>query len=126
MESIHKRTPDEAKMKRLTDDLKESAEMMETLNLAMVDIWEQTINFLRENYEEDKLDEKFNHFQTSWDKQYEKWGNDLVIALGEQTDDVNFVNHEGYLDKETVEELVKDVRARRRRLNEILASRDVS
>lgn len=126
MESIHKRTPDEAKMKRLVDGVKESAEMMETLNLAMVDIWEQTINFLRENYEEEKLEQKFENFQASWDKQYEKWGNDLVIALGEQTDNINFVNHEGFLDKKTVEELVKDVRARRRRLNEILASRGVS
>lgn len=126
MEYIHKRTPDEAKMKRLTDDLRENAEMMDTLNLAMIDIWEQTIEFLKENYGEDKIGEKFAHFETSWEKQYDKWGNDMIIALGEQTDDVNFINHEGYLDKEVVEELVKDIRARRKRLNALLASPDVS
>ncbi len=125
MEGIHKRTTEEAKIIRLANGVRETAEMMETLNLAIVDIWEQTINFLRENYGEEKLEEKYANFETSWEKLHEKWGNDLIIALGEQTDDINFINHEGFLNKEVVAELVKDVKKRRARLSEILASRDV-
>lgn len=126
MESIHKRTPDESKLKRLTDELEDNAQMMEILNLATVDIWEQVIEYFRDNYGEETIQAKLANFEESWDIQYEKWGNDLIIALGEHTDDVNFVGHEGYLNKEVTQSLVKDIRKRRARLGVILASRGVS
>ncbi|OGD81383.1 hypothetical protein A2572_01110 [Candidatus Collierbacteria bacterium RIFOXYD1_FULL_40_9] len=113
-------------MKKLTEGVKETVEMMETLNLALVDIWEQVAIYIREKYGDEKFDEKFRNFDKSWEKLHEKYGNDLVIALGEQTDEVNFINHEGYLDKEVVAQLVKDIKRRRARLSEILASRDAS
>lgn len=126
MEKIKTLTPDEKKLKRLRENLQENAEMMEVLNLALTDIWEQVAIFLADNYGEEKWQEKMDHFDESWVKMYEKYGNDLIIALGEQTDDINFVNHEGYIDKHEADELVSDVRKRRRRLNSREAFQDAS
>lgn len=76
-------------------------------------VWE----YLLTEYGEEGFDDRWNHFQESWDKHYDKYGKDLVFALAEVTDELcntPFVNYAGYLDKEMVKELVASVRRRAR------------
>ena len=77
------------------------------------DFFEQVANYLLQRYGESRLEDRLTHFAQSWDDQYEKYGDDLIFALGQVVDDLNegnIVNYDGYLNKKTAKELVRQYR----------------
>jgi len=81
------------------------------------DIFEQVAAYLLLEYGESRLEERVRNFCESWDSQYDKHGDDLIIALAEMTDalpDRPFVNYAGYINKEIAKQAVRDLRMRRK------------
>ncbi len=63
------------------------------------DIFEQVGVYLLEEHGEEKFAEKWEHFNESWTKFFDRYGNLLILALGELTDEIDFLNKEGFIDK---------------------------
>lgn len=83
------------------------------------DIFTTVAEYLLAEYGEDGLETRLTNFGESWQKMFDKYGDDLVYALAERTDDINedpFVNFAGYLNKEMVKGLVSSIRARAKQL----------
>lgn len=96
------------------------------LATAMAEITTQVEAFLRDNFEEESIAAKLEHFQTSWTKYFEEYGEDLVMGMAELTDDMEetpIVNYEGYLDKDLVKEQMKSLK--KRRAKRLVASKDL-
>jgi len=81
------------------------------------DIFEQVAIYLLERYGEKDLDVRLANFVESWESLYDKYGSDLIYALGPLVDslyDEPFVQHMGHLKKVAVREEVRKLKARRR------------
>lgn len=97
--------------------MEEAIETNTILNACKEDIFGQVALYLLERYGEKGLEERLVHFQESWDSQYERHGDDLVIALAEMTDslfETPFVNFNGYINKKVAKEAVRNIRTRRK------------
>ena len=105
--------PDELSMIRVERTLDDNIILCQ----ARDDIFEQVAAYLLVEYGETRLEERIGNFCESWSSQYEKYGDDLIIALAEMTDalfETPFVNHAGYINKEVAKQAVKNIRARRK------------
>jgi hypothetical protein len=81
-----------------------------TLTKIKEELFRQVEEFLKSEYGDKRLEEKIDHFSTSWNKMYEKYGNLLIVALEELSHEMRFVNHEGYIDKQAIKTGVKKVK----------------
>ncbi len=55
---------------------------------------------------------KMDHFNESWEKFFGRYGNIVILALGELTDEIDFLNHEGYIDKYKLSKQIESVSKR--------------
>jgi hypothetical protein len=76
------------------------------------DIFQQVEEYLLEKHGKEEFTRKMAHFNESWDKFYARYGNLLILSLGELTDDIEFLNHEGYMDKYKVSKQMESVAMR--------------
>ena len=84
------------------------------------DIFSQVAQYLLDEYGDDGYEIRFSHFNESWERMYEKYGDQLILALAEITDDLAldpFVNFSGYIDKDKVKEQIKSISRRGKNLS---------
>lgn len=90
------------------------------LTQAKEDIFSQVAFYLQSEYGDDGYETRLSHFNESWTRMYEKYGDQLILALAEITDDLEsdpFVNFSGYLDKDKLREQIKSLSNRSKRLS---------
>ena len=90
------------------------------LTQAKDDIFSQVAQYLLGEYGDDGYEIRFSHFNESWERMYEKYGDQLILALAEITDDLAldpFVNFSGYIDKDKVKEQIKSISRRGKNLS---------
>lgn len=76
------------------------------------DIFQQVEEYLLETYGPEMLKRKMEHFNDSWAKFFGRYGNIVILALGELTDEIEFLNHEGYIDKYKLSKQMESVSKR--------------
>lgn len=102
----------ERKLDRNQEESEKTINNLEFLAVIKMDIFEQVEIYLLEKHGENMLPRKMGHFNESWGKFYERYGNVIIIALGELTDEIEFLNHEGYIDKYKLGKQIESVSKR--------------
>lgn len=94
--------PQEMARRQINKNLEEKDQIInneEFLKDIKDDIFQQVEEYLLEVHGTEALTRKMEHFNESWAKFFGRYGNILILALGELTDEIEFLNHEGYIDK---------------------------
>lgn len=84
----------------------------EFLRVIREDIFQQVAEYLMEKHGEEEFSRKMDHFNESWEKFYNRYGNLLILSLGELTDEIEFLNQEGFMDKYKVGKQMESVAKR--------------
>ncbi len=93
--------------RRLEERLLESANKAEMLRAIEENVFYAVGQFIFASTDEVHQDRKIKNFGTSWGKFLEKYGEDLIFAFGQKTNKIDFLNHEGFIDKNAAKEIVK-------------------
>lgn len=102
----------ERQINRNQEESEKTINNEEFLAVIKTDIFEQVEIYLLEKHGEAMLPRKMEHFNESWEKFYGRYGNVVIIALGELTDEIEFLNHEGYIDKFKLSKQIESVSKR--------------
>lgn len=111
----HSSDPQEKLRRQINKNLEEADKTInntELLTEIKNDIFEQVEAYLLEEHGDEVYKQKMDHFQNSWEKFYCRYGNVLILALGELTDEIEFLNHEGYIDKYKAGKQIESVKKR--------------
>lgn len=76
------------------------------------DIFQQVEAYLLEAHGQEMFKRKMDHFNESWEKFFGRYGNIVILALGELTDEIDFLNYEGYIDKYKLSKQIESVSKR--------------
>ncbi|KKT40442.1 hypothetical protein A3K29_03520 [Candidatus Collierbacteria bacterium RIFOXYB2_FULL_46_14] len=91
---------------------KDMMEEQELLGSARDGVFEAVAVHLLTTYGSSTLEVSLQNFQKSWDTQFERYGTIMVVALSELTNEMKFVNHDGWIRKVVLRNKVAEIKKR--------------